>query len=141
MRVLVVLAVLAAAGCSLRGSEQSDPQAPKPFHLPSWLNATYSDGKTTIRYPADWTRVRSDRFGEYLDDATKRTAAFVGVRYLPRREYASHAQFAEVAAAIQRLRAARAPRSPTRRRPGSAAAPGSKRPSSGRRAIATPAGR
>ena len=37
-----------------------------------------------------------------MDDATKRTAAFVGVQYLPGREYEGHAEFADLAARILR---------------------------------------
>lgn len=101
MRVLLVLAVITAAGCSLGGDKRPSPN-PEPFVFPAWLNATYTDGRITIRYPADWTRGRSERFGEYVDDATERTAAFVAVQYLPRREYESHAEFADLAARILR---------------------------------------
>jgi hypothetical protein len=101
VRVLLVLAVIAAAGCSL-GADERPFSNPEPFLFPAWLNATYTDGRITLRYPADWTRGRSDRFGEYVDDATKRTAAFVAVQYLPTRKYESHAEFAELAARILR---------------------------------------
>jgi hypothetical protein len=101
VRVLLVLAVIAAAGCSLGGDEPPSSN-PEPFVYPALLNATYTDGRITIRYPADRTRGRSDRFGEYVDGATERTAAFVAVQYLPRREYESHAEFAELAARILR---------------------------------------
>ena len=99
--MLLVLVVLLAAGCSLGGDDQPPPPA-EAFRFPSWLDQTYTDGRITIRYPSDWTRGRSDRFGEYVDDATKITAAFVGIRYLPRREYASHAEFADLAAKLLR---------------------------------------
>lgn len=101
MHALLILTVLLLAGCSLRADEQQPP-ASEPFLFPAWLNANYTDGKINIRYPSDWTRGRSDRFGEYLDDATKRTAAFVSVQYLPRREYESRAEFADLAARILR---------------------------------------
>jgi hypothetical protein len=96
VRVLLVLAVIAAAGCSLGGDEPPSSN-PEPFVYPAWLNATFTDRRITIRYPSDSTRGRSDRFGDYVDDATERTAAFVAVQYLPRREYESHAEFAELA--------------------------------------------
>src|ERR687898_1817996 len=99
--MLLVLVVLLAAGCSFGGDDQPPPPA-EAFRFPSWLDETYTDGRITIRYPSDWTRGRSDRFGEYVDDATKRTAAFVAVQYLPRREYESHAEFADLAARILR---------------------------------------
>lgn len=99
MQALLILTVLLLAGCSLRADEQQPP-ASEPFLLPAWLNANYTDGKINIRYPSDWTRGHSNRFGEYLDDATKRTAAFVAVQYLPRREYESNAEFADLAARI-----------------------------------------
>ena len=101
MQVLLILTVFLLAGCSLRADEQRPP-ASEPSLIPAWLNANYTDGKINIRYPSDWTRGRSDRFGEYVDDATKRTAAFVAVQYLPRREYESHAEFADLAARILR---------------------------------------
>jgi hypothetical protein len=101
VQALLILAVLLLAGCSLTADEQQAP-ASEPFVFPHWLNANYTDGKINIRYPSDWTRGHSDRFGEYLDDATKRTAAFVAVQYLPRREYESKAEFADVAARILR---------------------------------------
>jgi hypothetical protein len=101
VRALLVLTVLLVAGCSLGRDEQ--PAAPaETFRFPSWLNETYTDGRITIRYPGDWTRGRSQRFGEYLDDATKATAAFVAVQYLPSAEYESHAEFADLAARILR---------------------------------------
>lgn len=96
---LLFVAVLPLAGCS-PGADEQQPPASEPF-LPAWLNANYTDGKINIRYPSDWTRGRS-RFGEYLNDATKTTAAFVSVQYLPRREYESHAEFADLAAKILR---------------------------------------
>ena len=103
MRALLVLVILVAAGCSL-GSDEEPPSSARadPFLFPAWLEETYTDGRITIRYPTDWTRGRTDRFGEYVDDATKRTAAFVAVQYLPRREYESHAEFADLAARILR---------------------------------------
>jgi hypothetical protein len=102
VRALAVLVVLLAAGCSLGGDEPQAPSAGgKAFLYPAWLDETYTDGRITIRYPADWTRGHSDRFGEYVDDATNRTAAFVAV-YLPERTYEDHAEFAEVAAGILR---------------------------------------
>jgi hypothetical protein len=101
MRALLALTVVVVAGCSL-GSEEQPVSRAETFEYPSWLDETYTDGKITLRYPGDWTRGRSDRFGEYVDDATKSTAAFVGVQYLPRREYESHADFADQAARILR---------------------------------------
>jgi hypothetical protein len=101
VRAVLGLTVILLAGCSLGADEEPSPNS-EPFLVPAWLNATYSDARVTIRYPADWTRGRSDRFGEYVDDATERTAAFVAVQYLPRREYESHAEFADLAARILR---------------------------------------
>src|SRR5918996_2757175 len=99
--MLLVLVGLFPAGSSLGGDDQPPPPA-EAFRFPSWLDQTYTDGRITIRYPSDWTRGSSDRFGEYVDDATKITAALDGIRYLPRREYASHAEFADLAAKLLR---------------------------------------
>jgi hypothetical protein len=101
VRAFLTLTVLLLAGCSLREDERQRP-ASEPFLFPAFLDANYTDGKINIRYPSDWTRGHSDRFGEYLDDATKRTAAFVSVQYLPRREYESKEEFADLAARILR---------------------------------------
>jgi hypothetical protein len=48
--VLLVLAVIAAAGCSLGGDEPPSSN-PEPFVYPAWLNATFTDRRITIRYP------------------------------------------------------------------------------------------
>jgi hypothetical protein len=101
VQALLILTVLLLAGCSF-GEDERQPPASKPFRLPAFLNANYTDGKINIRYPSDWTRGRDDRWGEYLDDPTKRTGAFVAVQYLPSREYESRAEFADLAAKILR---------------------------------------
>lgn len=101
--LLLVLFFFLTASCSLGREEQPPPRdVGQPYLFPSWLDETYTDGKIILRHPADWTRGRSDRFGEFVDDATKRTAAFVGVQYLPGREYEGHAEFADLAARILR---------------------------------------
>ena len=100
MRALLALLVLAGAGCSLGDQRASAP--PVEDYFPSWIDETYEDARLTLRYPSDWSRSKSDRFGELLNDNTERTAAFIGVQYLPRREHRSHAEFADVAAAILR---------------------------------------
>jgi hypothetical protein len=97
--ILVLLALL-GAGCSLGNEQTSKP--PVEEYFPSWIDETYADGRLTLRYPSDWGRGRSDRFGELLNDNTERTAAFIGVQYLPRRKYRSRAEFADLAAAILR---------------------------------------
>jgi hypothetical protein len=100
VRAVLVLLALLGAGCSL-GSEQASKPANENY-FPSWIDETYADGRLTLRYPSDWGRSRSQRFGELLNDDTERTAAFIGVQYLPKREYGSHAEFADLAAAILR---------------------------------------
>lgn len=100
MRALLALVALLAAGCSLGSERASKP--PVEEYFPSWIDETHADGRMTLRYPSDWGQGRSDRFGALLNDNTERTAAFIGVQYLPRREYGSHAEFADLAAAILR---------------------------------------
>jgi hypothetical protein len=98
VRALLLLLALLGTGCSLGNEGASKPA--KEEYFPSWIDETYTDGRLTLRYPSDWGRGRSDRFGALLNDNTERTAAFIGVQYLPRQEYGSHAEFADLAAAI-----------------------------------------
>ena len=100
MRALLAFLVLLGAGCALGGEQEATPPAGEYF--PSWIDGTYEDARLTLQYPSDWGRSRSDRFGDLLNDNTERTAAFIGVQYLPRRAHRSHAEFADVAAAILR---------------------------------------
>lgn len=106
--LIALVALLVAAGCSAGGERNADAPTPPPAaaeedeFVPSWLSQTYSDGTLTIRYPDGWIENDTTRFGHVLSDNKSRTAAFVGVRYLPRREYADHAEFGELAVRLLR---------------------------------------
>lgn len=100
-RALLALLVLLAVGCSGGAADREAATAPED-HAPPWLNQTFTDGTITIRYPEGWIRNTTKRFGRVLSDNKSITAAFVGVQYLPRREWDDHRQFADLAARILR---------------------------------------
>lgn len=93
MRVtlLACLALTLAAGCSSAAEEPGREGAPR------WLDQTYDDGTIRIRYPKGWIQNTTNLFGHVVSDNKSVTAAFVGIRYLPKRTWADPTEFAEVA--------------------------------------------
>jgi hypothetical protein len=88
---LAAVALLLAAGCSATATDRT------PTGTPSWLNQTYTDGTIAIRYPEGWIQNETRSFGHVLSDNKSITAAFVGIRYLPRRTWAGPDEFMQVA--------------------------------------------
>lgn len=89
--ILACLALTLAAGCSSAAEEPGLERAP------SWLDQTYDDGTIRIRYPKGWIQNTTNLFGHVVSDNKSPTAAFVGIRYLPKRTWADPTEFAEVA--------------------------------------------
>lgn len=93
MRVALAacLSLALATGCS------SGPDEPRRDGAPRWLDQTYDDGTIRIRYPKGWIQNTTNLFGHVVSDNKSATAAFVGIRYLPKRTWADPTEFAEVA--------------------------------------------
>lgn len=91
LAVLAGLSLALVAGCSSTANEQARTGAPGS------LNQTYTDGTIEIRYPEGWIENRTNLFGHVLSDNKSTTAAFVGIRYLPKRTWAGASDFVEVA--------------------------------------------
>jgi hypothetical protein len=93
MRVALAacLSVALATGCS------SGAEEPGRAGAPGWLDQTYDDGAIRIRYPKGWIQNTTNLFGHVVSDNKSVTAAFVGIRYLPKRTWADATEFAEVA--------------------------------------------
>jgi hypothetical protein len=73
-----------------------DPRLTEPDLWPSWLSERYMDGTIAFRYPRGWIENETRTFGHVLSDNKSPTAAFVGVRYLPRRTWDDPGAYARV---------------------------------------------
>jgi hypothetical protein len=98
--LVLLLLVLATAGCAGGASERATESEDEFF--PSWLSERYTDGTISVRYPRGWIENDTERFGHVLSDNKSLTAAFVGIQYLPRREWETHQDFADLATRILR---------------------------------------
>jgi hypothetical protein len=98
--LVLLLLVLATAGCAGEATTRA-PQDEAEF-FPSWLSEQYVDGTISIRYPKGWIENETKRFGHVLSDNKSFTAAFVGIQYLPRREWKTHGDFGQLAIRILR---------------------------------------
>ncbi len=76
----LVLVLSACAGGGGRDMPAADLARPTP---PPWLDAKYTDGTLTFRYPSWWKHSSSAKYGRLLADNRSRHPAFVSVRYLP----------------------------------------------------------
>ena len=98
--LLLLLLLLAAAGCA--GSAGEPAAESGEGFLPSWLSQRYTDGTISVRFPQGWIENDTERFGHVLSDNKSFTAAFIGIQYLPRREWTTHREFAKLATRILR---------------------------------------
>jgi hypothetical protein len=91
------VALLACVALVLMGGCSSAAEEPVRQAAPGWLDQIYDDGTVRIRYPRGWIQNTTDLFGHVVSDNKSVTAAFVGIRYLPKRTWADATEFAEVA--------------------------------------------
>jgi hypothetical protein len=74
-----------------------EPRLTEPdLFWPAWLSEVSTDGTIAFRYPRGWIENETRTFGHVLSDNKSPTAAFVGVRYLPRRTWDDPAEYARV---------------------------------------------
>lgn len=98
--LVLLLLVIATAGCTGGASERATESEDEFF--PFWLSERYTDGTISVRYPRGWIQNDTQRFGHVLSDNKSFTAAFVGIQYLPRREWKTHDDFGQLAIRILR---------------------------------------